>query len=161
MAPLKHTLKTSSEAEASRNTLLVAFFKRVRCGRPKGIANLSGDVIVVAKKNTKRGPVQNPKLPPVRTRPTTSTAKTSPPNPKIMKSPRTNWGVGDEDIKLGKDVTDWDENTGDALDCNREKRKLRAFANVVNILYGTIKYYLCTDKSKRRFFGSQLCVHLC
>ena len=37
-----------SEAEAVGNTLLSDFFNRVRCGRPKVIVNLTGDVIVVA-----------------------------------------------------------------------------------------------------------------
>ena len=117
MALLKQTLKTSAEAEVGGNTLLAAFFKRVRRGRPNVIANLAGDVIVVAWKNTKRGPVRNPKLPPVRKRPPTSMAMTSPPNPNRMKAPRTNWGLGDASIKFGKAVTDWDEHTGDALDC--------------------------------------------
>ena len=106
MAPLKQTLETSAEAEADGNTLLTAFFKRVRRGRPKVIANLAGDVMIVAWKNTKRGPVRNPKFPSVRKRPPTSTSTMSPPNPKIMKAPRTNWGVGDASIKLGKAVTD-------------------------------------------------------
>ena len=115
--------------------------------------NLAGDMIVVARKNTKRGSVRNPKLPLVRKRPRTSTATTSPPNPRRMKAPRTNWVVFDAYIKLGRDVTDWDEQTGDALGCNRDKRKLQSFANVVNILYGTLKYYLCTKKSKCRVVG--------
>ena len=85
------------------------FFKRIRRGRPNVIANLAGDVIVVNLKNTKRGPVRNPKLPSVCKHPPTSTSKTSPPNPKIMKAPIPNWGVGDASIKLGKAVTDWDE----------------------------------------------------
>ena len=153
MAPLKQIPKTSAKAKAGGNTLLTAFFKRVRRGRPKVVANLAGDVILVARKKTKRDPVQNPKLSPVRKRPPTSTSTMSPPNPKIMKAPRTNWGVGDASIKIGKAVTDWDKQTGDALDCNGEKRKIRAFMNVVNIPYGTLKYYLCTDKSKRRVIG--------
>ena len=107
MSPLKQTPKTSAEAEAGSNTHHTAFFKRVRRGRPKVIANLAGDVIVVARKNTKRGPVQNPKLPPVRERPSTPTATTSPPNPKRIKAPRTNWVVGNASIKLGKAVTNW------------------------------------------------------
>ena len=122
MVPLNQTLKTSAEADDDRNNLLTAFFKRVRYGRTKVIANLAGDVIVVNLKNTKRGPVRNPKLPSVCKHPPTSTSKTSPPNPKRMKAPRTNLGVGDASIKRGKAVTDWDEQTGDALDCNGEKR---------------------------------------
>ena len=108
MAPLKQAPKTSAEAKAGGNTLLTVFFKIVRRGRPKVIAKLAGDVIVVAQKNTKRGPVRNPKLPPVRKCRPTSTATTSPPDPKRMKAPRTNWGVGDASIKLGKAVTNWD-----------------------------------------------------
>ena len=140
MEPLKQTPKTSAEAEAGENTFLAAFFTRVRRGRPKVISKLAGDVIVVAWKNTKRGPVRNPKLTPMRKLPTTSTATTSLQNPKRMKAPRTNWGVGDASIKLGKDITDWDEQTRDTLDCNGEKRKLPSFANVVNIRYGTLKH---------------------
>ena len=124
MAPLKQTPKTIAEDEAGGNTFLTAFFKRLRHGSPKVIVNLAGDMIVVARKNTKRGSVRNPKLPLVRKRPRTSTATTSPPNTKRMQSPRTNWVVGDASIKLGKSVTDWDDQTGDALDCNGEKRKL-------------------------------------
>ena len=153
MAPLKQTPNTIAEAEAGRNTLLTALFKIVRRDRTKVIANLAGDMIVVARKNTKRGPVRNPKLPPVRKHLPTSSATTSPPNTKRMKAPRTNWVVFDAYIKLGRDVTDWDEQTGDALGCNRDKRNLQSFANVVNILYGTLKYYLCTKKSKCRVVG--------
>ena len=70
-----------------------------------------------------------------------------------MKAKRNNLGVGDAPIKLGEAITDWHEQTGDALDCIREKRKLQSFANVVSIPYSTLKYYLCTDKIKRRVVG--------
>ena len=56
MEPLKQTPKTSAEAEADRNTLLTALFKRVRHGRPKVIANLAGDVIVVASEKYQARP---------------------------------------------------------------------------------------------------------
>ena len=39
------------------------------------------------------------------------------------------------------------------MDCNGENRKLQAFASVVNIPYGILKYYLCTEKSKRCVVG--------
>ena len=56
MAPLKQTKKTSAEAEAGGNALLIAFFKILIDGRPKVIANLAGNVIVVASEKYQARP---------------------------------------------------------------------------------------------------------
>ena len=115
MAPPKQPPKTIAAAKADGNTLLADFFKRGRCGRPKRVANLAVDVIAVARKRRKPGPApKQPKKPPPNTRPATS----RPPKATTtkVKVRRTNWGVGAAAIKLGKAVTDWDENIGEALD---------------------------------------------
>ena len=163
MAPPKQPPKTVAAAKADGNTLLTDFYKRGRRGRPKRVANLAGDVIAVAQKRRKPGPAPRkkpkkppplPNKPPPKTRPATS----RPPKATAMKVkvPRTNWSVGNAAINLGKAVTDWDENIGDALDNNGEKRSLQVFCNVVEIPYNTFKQYVCSNKDKRRVVGDSV-----
>ena len=155
MAPPKQPPKTIATAKADGNTLLTNFFKRGRCGRPNRVANLTGDVIAVARNRRKPGPAPNqPKKPPPKTRPATS----RPPKATTtkIKVQRTNWGVGAAAIKLGKAVTDWDEKIGEALDKNGEKRSLQVFCNVVEIPYNTFKHYVSSEKDKPRVVGDSV-----
>ena len=117
MAPPNQPPKTIVAAKADGNTPLTEFFKRGRRGRPKRVANLAGDVISIARKRRKPGPApKQPKKPPPKTRPATSRPLKA--TTTKVKVRRTNWGVGAAAIKLGKAVTDWDENIGEALDNN-------------------------------------------
>jgi hypothetical protein len=144
--------KTVKEAKSLKDSLLTGYFNVIRpVGRQKNKrGNLANDLIEVGKRVKKKRGVKPKK-------PTTTDGKPPPaPNGTEIKEPdeapklkarRTNWSLPENVPKLKKAVSDWDNDIGDAVDSNGEKRSLAAFSNTVGIPYNTFKQYVGKDKN--------------
>jgi hypothetical protein len=153
MAPLKQLPPTEEAALKEGHQLLSVLWRIRRKGRPKKKGNLASDKIVVVSKSARNKPVSER---------VSERKRHVPPGPgqgevaKKAKMSRTNWGIGENLLKITRAKEEWISKTGGYLDRNGEARSLTAFAFEAGIPYSTFKKYVSEDQSKRREVGKSV-----